>query len=287
MPIRKRKPTSPGRRFQTVSDFAEVTKRPAREVAHQAEAAHRRSQLVRPHDVASPRRRPQAAVPRRRLPARTRTACPRRSPRSSTTRTATRASRCCTTSTARSATSSPRSGVEVGDMLQSGQGSEIRPGNALPLRYIPVGTDGAQRRAEAGRGRQDRPRRRRRDPARRQGRRVRHAAPPVHRDAARADRLPRHRRFGRQQRGRPGQDRQGRSQPLEGQAPARAWRRHEPGRPPARWRRGQELRRSPPGVAVGQARRPHPQEGQEVRRADHPPPPYAAAHGGKRACRAV
>ncbi len=26
MPIRKRKPTSPGRRFQTVSDFAEVTR---------------------------------------------------------------------------------------------------------------------------------------------------------------------------------------------------------------------------------------------------------------------
>ncbi len=31
-------------------------------------------------------------------------------------------------------------GVQVGDMLQSGQGSEIRPGNALPMRYIPVGT---------------------------------------------------------------------------------------------------------------------------------------------------
>ncbi|HUV10434.1 MAG TPA: 50S ribosomal protein L2, partial [Acidimicrobiia bacterium] len=30
--------------------------------------------------------------------------------------------------------------VSVGDMLQSGQGSEIRAGNALPLRYIPVGT---------------------------------------------------------------------------------------------------------------------------------------------------
>ena len=26
MPLRKRKPTSPGRRFQTVSDFAEITK---------------------------------------------------------------------------------------------------------------------------------------------------------------------------------------------------------------------------------------------------------------------
>ena len=26
MPLRKRKPTSPGRRFQTVSDFSEITK---------------------------------------------------------------------------------------------------------------------------------------------------------------------------------------------------------------------------------------------------------------------
>ena len=30
--------------------------------------------------------------------------------------------------------------VAVGDMLQSGQGSDIRPGNALPMRYIPVGS---------------------------------------------------------------------------------------------------------------------------------------------------
>ena len=105
---------------------------------------------------------------------------------------------------------------------------------------------------------------------------------PVHRDAARPDRLPRHRRLGRQQRGRPDLDRQGRPQPLEGQAPARAWRRHEPRRPPARWWRGQELRWTPPGVAVGQARRPHPQEGQVVRPAHHPPPSYAAAHGGNR-----
>ena len=29
-------------------------------------------------------------------------------------------------------------GVKVGDKLQSGQGADIRPGNALPLRYIPV-----------------------------------------------------------------------------------------------------------------------------------------------------
>ena len=31
-------------------------------------------------------------------------------------------------------------GVGVGDVLESGQSAEIRPGNALPLRYIPVGT---------------------------------------------------------------------------------------------------------------------------------------------------
>jgi large subunit ribosomal protein L2 len=30
--------------------------------------------------------------------------------------------------------------VKVGDMLQSGTGADIRPGNALPLRNIPVGT---------------------------------------------------------------------------------------------------------------------------------------------------
>ena len=30
--------------------------------------------------------------------------------------------------------------LKVGDVLQSGQGAEIRIGNALPLRYIPVGT---------------------------------------------------------------------------------------------------------------------------------------------------
>ncbi len=31
-------------------------------------------------------------------------------------------------------------GVAVGDVLRSGQGAEIRPGNALQLRYIPTGT---------------------------------------------------------------------------------------------------------------------------------------------------
>ena len=31
-------------------------------------------------------------------------------------------------------------GLTVGDVVESGQGADIKPGNALPLRYIPVGT---------------------------------------------------------------------------------------------------------------------------------------------------
>ena len=73
------------------------------------------------------------------------------------------------------------------------------------------------------------------------------------------DRLPGHRRRGRQRRARADQDRQGRPQPLEGRAPPDPRCGHEPRRPPARWWRGQDLRWSPPGVAVGQARGPHPQ----------------------------
>ena len=124
-------------------------------------------------------------------------------------------------------------------------------------------------------------------PAGRQGGRLRHPAPALHRDAPRADRLPGHRRRGRQRRGRADQDRQGRPQPLEGRAPADPRRRHEPRRPPARWWRGQDLRWSPPGVAVGQARGPHPRQDQAVQTAHRPPSPHAAAAGGKSPCRAA
>ena len=93
-------------------------------------------------------------------------------------------------------------GLEVGDMIQSGQGSEIRPGNALPLRYIPVGTTvhnvelkpGAGGKLGRGAGAAI-------QLVAKEGL-VRHAAAPLHRDAARADRLPGHRRLGRQRRGR-------------------------------------------------------------------------------------
>ena len=164
-------------------------------------------------------------------------------------------------------------GLAVGDTVQSGQGSEIRPGNALPLRYIPVGTvvhnvelkPGAG--AKLGRG---------------AGAAIQLVAKEGQFATVRlpssemrrvADRLPRDRRLGRQRGGAADLDRQGRPEPLEGQAPARARCRHEPRRPPAwRWR-GQELRWPPPRVAVGQARRADPQEGQVVRSAHRSPSP--------------
>ena len=171
--------------------------------------------------------------------------------------------------------------VKVGDRSSRGQGSEIRPGNALPLRYIPVGTTvhnvelqpggGGKMARSAGTAR----------PARRQGRRLRHPAPAEHRDAPRADRLPGHRRRGRQLRGRAHQDRQGRPQPLEGRQAPDPRRGHEPGRPPPRWWRGQDLRWPPPRVAVGQARRPHPRQDQAVPEAHRSPPPYPRSAGGR------
>ena len=60
MAIRSRKPTSPGRRFQTTSDFSEITKSTPGEVAARPAVEERRPQRLRPQDVAPPRWRPQA-----------------------------------------------------------------------------------------------------------------------------------------------------------------------------------------------------------------------------------
>ena len=91
-------------------DRAEVTQEGAREVARRGAHEVRRAQHARPHHLAPPRRRREAPATARSTSSAARTACPRRSPRSSTTRTAPPTSRCSTTPTARSATSSRRSG---------------------------------------------------------------------------------------------------------------------------------------------------------------------------------
>jgi large subunit ribosomal protein L2 len=139
VPVRKRKPTSPGRRFQTVSDFAEVTRpkpekkltKPkkrssGRNVHGRVTSRHRGGGHKQKYRVIDFRRDKDG------VPAKVHSIeyDPNRN--------------------ARIALLHYRDGekryilapaqVEVGDMLQSGHGAEIRAGNALPLRYIPVGT---------------------------------------------------------------------------------------------------------------------------------------------------
>ena len=190
MAIRKRKPTSPGRRFQTVSDFAEITRdRPERSLTKPKPRTGGRNSYGR-HDVASPRRRAQAEVPRRRLPARQgRRAGEGRGHR--VRPEPQRAHRAAPLPRRREALH-PRS-RDGGGRRHAPERARLRdpPGQRAAAALHPGRYDGAQRRAQARRGRQDRPRGRRGDPARRQGRPVRHAAPPVHRDAPGPDRLPR------------------------------------------------------------------------------------------------
>jgi len=139
VPLRKRKPTSAGRRFQTVADFSEITRdepeksllAPKRKTGgrnnygrktarHRGGGHKQRYRIVDfkrdkdgvPAKVASieydPNRNARIALLHYLDGEKRYILAPAR--------------------------------VKVGDRLQSGQGSEIRPGNALPLRYIPVGT---------------------------------------------------------------------------------------------------------------------------------------------------
>ena len=139
MPLRKRKPTSAGRRFQTVSDFSEITKtKPeksllgpnpksgGRNAYGRQTSRHRGGGHKRQYRVID-FKRVKDGVPAK-------VAAVEYDP-----------NRNCRIlllhyhDGEKAYVLAPR-GVGVGDRLQSGQGSEIRPGNALPLRYIPVGT---------------------------------------------------------------------------------------------------------------------------------------------------
>jgi len=139
MALRKRKPTSPGRRFQTVSDFKEITKTTpeksllvsksntggrnsyGRKTARHKGGGHK--QQYRLVDF----RRTKDGVP---AVVASIEYDPNRNCRIALLHYLDGEKRYIL---------APRN-VQVGDRLQSGQGAEIRPGNALPMRYIPVGT---------------------------------------------------------------------------------------------------------------------------------------------------
>ncbi len=139
MPVRKRKPTSAGRRFQTVADFAEITRdRPEKSLTKPKPKTGGRNaygRLTSRHRGGGHKQKYRVVDFKRDkdgVPAKVASIeyDPNRNARIALLHYLDGEKRYILAPT----------GVEVGDLLQSGQGSEIRPGNALPLRYIPVGT---------------------------------------------------------------------------------------------------------------------------------------------------
>ena len=139
MGIRKRKPTSPGRRFQTVSDFSEITKtEPEKSLLAKKSKTGGRNAYGRKtsrHRGGGHKQRYRVVDFRRDkdgVPATV--AAVEYDP-----------NRNCRILLLHYHDGEKRyvlapEGVGVGDKLESGQGAEIRPGNAMSLRYIPVGT---------------------------------------------------------------------------------------------------------------------------------------------------
>jgi large subunit ribosomal protein L2 len=139
MALRKRKPTSAGRRFQTVSDFAEITRdRPERSLTVPLPSTGGRNSYGRKtsrHRGGGHKRRYRVIDFKRDkdgVPAKVAGIeyDPNRGARIALLHYVDGEKRYIL---------APNQ-VQVGDMLQSGRGADIRPGNSLPLRYIPVGS---------------------------------------------------------------------------------------------------------------------------------------------------
>ncbi len=139
MGIRKRKPTSPGRRFQTSSDFSDITRsEPERKLLAKKSGTGGRNN----HGRKTARHRGGGHKKRYRVIdfKRDKDGVP-----ASVAAIEYDPNRTCRIALLhyhdgeKRYILAPRD-VKVGDVLVSGHGAEIRPGNALPLRYIPVGT---------------------------------------------------------------------------------------------------------------------------------------------------
>ncbi len=139
MALRKRKPTSPGRRFQTSSDFSEITKttpeKSLLEAKHRTGGRNSYGRKTSRHRGGGHKKQYRKIDFRRNkdgIPAKV--AAVEYDP-----------NRSCRILLLHFHDGEKRyilapEGVKVGETLMTGQGSEIKPGNALPLRYIPVGT---------------------------------------------------------------------------------------------------------------------------------------------------
>jgi large subunit ribosomal protein L2 len=139
MPVRKRKPTSPGRRFQSASDFVEITKAtPERSLVKPKPRTGGRNaygRMTARHKGGGHKQKYRVVDFRREKDGVPATVAsieydPNRNARIALLHYLDGEKRYIIAPAL----------LQVGDELQSGQGAEIRPGNALPLRYIPVGT---------------------------------------------------------------------------------------------------------------------------------------------------
>jgi large subunit ribosomal protein L2 len=139
MGIRQRKPTSPGRRFQTVSDFSELTTdQPEKSLLAKKSSTGGRNSYGRKtsrHRGGGHKQRYRVIDFRRNkdgVPAKVATVeyDPNRNCRICLLHYLDGEKRYIL---------APKD-VKVGDLLENGPGAEIRVGNALPLRNIPVGT---------------------------------------------------------------------------------------------------------------------------------------------------
>jgi large subunit ribosomal protein L2 len=139
MPVRIYKPTSPGRRGMSVATFAEITTdepyKPLTERLKKHAGRNNQGKITTRHRGGGSKRlyriidwkRDKAGVPAR---VKTVEYDPNRSARIALLSYVDGAKRYILAP----------AGIRVGDALSSGAGAEIRPGNAMPLRSMPVGT---------------------------------------------------------------------------------------------------------------------------------------------------
>ncbi|HET6351370.1 MAG TPA: 50S ribosomal protein L2 [Coriobacteriia bacterium] len=139
MGLKKYKPTSPGRRFQSVSDFAEITRstpeKSLLEPIHRTGGRNNNGRITTRHQGGGHKRRYRVIDFKRNkdgIPAKVATIeyDPNRSARIALLHYADGEKRYIL---------APK-GLKVGDIVQNGTGADIKPGNALPLADIPVGT---------------------------------------------------------------------------------------------------------------------------------------------------
>ena len=225
MPIRKPKPTSPGMRFVSYPDFAEVTQVQAGEdrwskASRRAAGATRTAARPRATAAAAPSA-PTGAIDFKRrkdgVPAKV--AAIEYDPN----RSAYIALLHYVDGEKRYILAPQR--LTVGMTVASGDGADIAVGNCMELARMPVGTVVHNIELQPGRGGQMARSAGASRPADGQGRRHGDAAPALRRDAHGARRVPRDGRHDRQRRAPEREGRQGRAQAPHGRAPADARRR--------------------------------------------------------------